>query len=209
LRAGGSSATRRFTRASAVKSTTGPSPLGAKRYRPSGSRVSRDSATGPLAPYRTSCSSPCLSLPCTQVPACSEKPSTTAASPPRAGARRHLQRQRELEARQAEAEGSIAELRQTKDWIDAEELKVWRRRLLHAERAALAEAHREGALPDHSAERLLAEGDAPGCICGHRADRIGAGETRIMGGKIVTPDGDDESHADNRAAFILDVEGRR
>ena len=72
---------------------------------------------------------------------------------------------------------------------------------------------RYGATPVHRLdvetlrmERLEAGGDAPGWVYEHRADRIGASQIRISGGKVVTSDGKQETHADNTAAFILDVE---
>jgi hypothetical protein len=55
-------------------------------------------------------------------------------------------------------------------------------------------------------ERLDATGEAPGWIYEHRAVRVGRSEIRVWGGKIVTPEDDDEAHTDNAATFVLDVE---
>jgi monovalent cation:H+ antiporter, CPA1 family len=66
----------------------------------------------------------------------------------------------ELVGRQRVAEDELANLRRSRDWIDAEELGEWRRRLLHAERQAVLEAQREGSLTDEGSARLLADIDA-------------------------------------------------
>jgi hypothetical protein len=55
-------------------------------------------------------------------------------------------------------------------------------------------------------ERLNASGEAPGWIYEHRAVRVGPSEIRVSGGKVVTPNGAEETHTDNANAFVLDVE---
>ena len=54
-------------------------------------------------------------------------------------------------------------------------------------------------------EPVQARGEAPGWISGHRALRTAADEIRIFGGKIVTRDGDAETHTRNERSFILDT----
>ena len=79
LFAGGTSDTSRRTSCSAVTMKARAALcFGVYSYRPSSRRRSLVSATGPRAPYRARRSSPCLSLPCTHVSACSENPCATA-----------------------------------------------------------------------------------------------------------------------------------
>jgi hypothetical protein len=57
-------------------------------------------------------------------------------------------------------------------------------------------------------ERVEASGEAPGWIYDHRAVRVGSSEIRVTGGTLVTPGQTGEIHAENTAAFVLDVERR-
>ena len=57
-------------------------------------------------------------------------------------------------------------------------------------------------------ERLETEGEAPGWIYKHRAQRAASGQIRIWGGRVVTRE-DEEVHADNAGVFVLDVRSRR
>lgn len=52
-------------------------------------------------------------------------------------------------------------------------------------------------------EEITPGGTAPGWMYGHRASAVSADEVRVSGGKIVTWDGHEETHADNAATFIL------
>jgi hypothetical protein len=54
-------------------------------------------------------------------------------------------------------------------------------------------------------EVLDAEGEAPGWIYKHRAERISSHEIRVSGGTIATLADGKEEHADNSRGFILDV----
>lgn len=66
----------------------------------------------------------------------------------------------ELLARRKLAEEGLSQLRKEKEWLDAEDLRAWKRRLLHAERQAVLEAQREGGLSEEGSGRLLADVDA-------------------------------------------------
>lgn len=55
-------------------------------------------------------------------------------------------------------------------------------------------------------DRLEARGEAPGWIYKHRASAVGPHEIEIRGGKMVTADGEKESHEANDARFVLDVD---
>jgi ankyrin repeat protein len=54
-------------------------------------------------------------------------------------------------------------------------------------------------------ERLDTLGEAPGSMYKHRAIATSPHEIRVWGGKVITKNGNDEVHEDNRAAFALDV----
>jgi len=55
-------------------------------------------------------------------------------------------------------------------------------------------------------ERLVARGEAPGWIHGHRAQPVGAATIRISGGMVVTAGESGEVFADNTRSFALDLE---
>jgi ankyrin repeat protein len=55
-------------------------------------------------------------------------------------------------------------------------------------------------------DRLDAGGEAPGWIYEHRATAGNPQEIRVWGGKVVTESGTGESHQENTASFVLDLE---
>jgi ankyrin repeat protein len=58
-------------------------------------------------------------------------------------------------------------------------------------------------------DRLDARGEAPGWIYRHRAAAVGPHAIRVWGGKIATASGSGESHDDNLASFVLDLDRQR
>jgi ankyrin repeat protein len=55
-------------------------------------------------------------------------------------------------------------------------------------------------------EPVQAGGEAPGWIFEHRAIRTTGNEICVFGGKIVTGDGDEEAHTENKESFVFDTE---
>jgi hypothetical protein len=55
-------------------------------------------------------------------------------------------------------------------------------------------------------DRVDAGGEAPGWIYEHRATAVKPHEIRVWGGKVVTKSGSEESHQENTASFVLDLE---
>ena len=54
--------------------------------------------------------------------------------------------------------------------------------------------------------RMEACGEVPGWIYKHRATALKSHEIRVWGGKVVTANGSGESHQENTASFVLDLE---
>lgn len=74
-------------------------------------------------------------------------------------------------------------------------------------------ARRPGETPIHRVdtttfriERVLATGEAPGWIHGHRAALVGGRELRVTGGTIVTTGESGEVFTENAVPFVLDLE---
>jgi ankyrin repeat protein len=55
-------------------------------------------------------------------------------------------------------------------------------------------------------ERLNVTGESPGWIYGHRADLSAAREVRVSGGKIAALVDGEETHAENKRRFVLDLD---
>jgi hypothetical protein len=54
-------------------------------------------------------------------------------------------------------------------------------------------------------ECVKADGEAPGWLYKHRAELINSHEIQISGGKLVTNDGDRETHTANSRTFLFDT----